>query len=153
CHPRPIRNEPGDITDGLASYASGSSVSGGTCMEKMTSVAGTLLVGLLTAAPLLAQFESAAQLPRPARLVSFDPQTVELNNIQGQWALTAGEVVLKDLGQRGIEARQCWQLVRQLGLTEHGSLGGSRELMEYWLIGGQAPHWLPHEIRSMPIDL
>jgi hypothetical protein len=95
----------------------------------------------------------AAQMPRAEKLASFDPQTVELKHLRGQWSLTAGEAVLKNLGPRGVEARQSWQLVRQLKLTQRGSLGGSRQLLEYWLSDGQAPRWLPPDVRSMPIDL
>ena len=42
-------------------------------------------------------------------------------------------------GKREQEAYQVGNLIRQLGLNQHGVIGGKELVMEYWLVNGQAP--------------
>jgi hypothetical protein len=85
-------------------------------------------------------------------LVHFDDRIVELQWHEGHWQLWAGPELIKDFGPRQAEARQALSLVRELHLTERGTVGTPRTIMEYWLSDGRAPAGMLPAVRSMPID-
>jgi hypothetical protein len=90
--------------------------------------------------------------PVPGNLPKFDPRHVELRRVDNHWQLAAGRTVLKDFGNRESEARTVLRLIRELGLTQLGTIGEPRPIMEYWLTDGRAPQGLVNGIHFMPID-
>jgi hypothetical protein len=66
--------------------------------------------------------------------------------------MTAGGVALKDFGPREAEARQALRLIRDLHLTQYGTVGGPEPVMEYWLSDGHAPQGLAGGLRTLPFD-
>ena len=72
-------------------------------------------------------------------LTSFDYRQADIQWLDGRWQLRAGPVWLKDFGRQEADAREAMRLIRELKLTEFGSIGSPRPLLEYWLSGGQAP--------------
>jgi hypothetical protein len=102
--------------------------------------------------PLPALAGSGPALVRDENLVTFDPAQVELRRFDGRWVLAHGPTVLKDFGRREEEARQAWHLIRDLRLSQLGTLGGSQAVMEYWLSNGQPPDRLPRGVRTLALD-
>ncbi len=72
-------------------------------------------------------------------LQTFDPDTLELTWTDNRWRLTVGGAVLKDFGRRESEGRQAERLLRTLRLTQHGTIGSTSPVLEYWLADGRAP--------------
>ncbi|MFO0846292.1 MAG: hypothetical protein U0797_28610 [Gemmataceae bacterium] len=88
----------------------------------------------------------AAPAPFPLQgenLQSFDPKALQIVWANRHWLLTSGGEVVKDFGTHEQEARQALTVIRELGLTQHGVVGGPTPAMEYWLADGQAPRGLP----------
>ena len=54
--------------------------------------------------------------------------------------------------RREFEARQALRLIRELHLTQRGTVGGPDPIMEYWLADGQAPQGLVSGLRTVPLD-
>jgi hypothetical protein len=50
--------------------------------------------------------------------------------------------VLKDFGGQEDEARAALRLIRDLNLTQHGTIGGPQPVLEFWLSQGKAPEGL-----------
>lgn len=79
-----------------------------------------------------------------AGLFDFDYRQTELRNVNGHWILYAGQAALKDLGTNESEAREAARLVRDLRLTQHGTIGAPQPVIEYWLSEGRAPQTFAH---------
>lgn len=94
----------------------------------------------------------AGRMPAES-LISFDPQRTDLVWREHRWQLVAGDVLLKDFGRHQAEGRELQRLVRDLGLTQLGSVGSPRPVMEYWLTQGQPPRGMPPGLRLSPLDL
>jgi hypothetical protein len=90
--------------------------------------------------------------PPAENLVPFDTIRADLSWAGNRWVLKSGDVVLKDFGQREFEARQALRLVRDLHLTQHGTVGSPNPVMEYWLSNGRAPQGLTTGLRLVPLD-
>ena len=104
------------------------------------------------AAPSPGAAAPAAASPPQEALQSFDPGRAELQWTDRRWQLVAGDVVLKDFGPHQEEARAALRLVRQLGLTQRGTVGTPRPVMEYWLAGGRAPQGLVAGLHPVALD-
>src|SRR5690242_18015177 len=89
---------------------------------------------------------SAPTVPAPPvpvqaeKLTTFDYRAADVHWIDGRWQLHAGGVLIKDFGHREQDAREALRILRNLRLTQHGTIGTPRPIMEYWLASGQAPH-------------
>jgi hypothetical protein len=90
--------------------------------------------------------------PQPDSLLTFDYRLADVQWTDGRWQLTAGQVVLKDFGRHETEAREALRLVRELRLTQLGTLGSPRPIAEYWLADGQAPRGLVSGLRTVALD-
>jgi hypothetical protein len=86
------------------------------------------------------------------QLQTFDPSQAELRRAGDRWELVAGGVKLKDLGRSEADAREALRLVREMHLTQHGTIGGSTPAIEYWLSDGQAPQGLGASRRLLAFD-
>ena len=95
---------------------------------------------------------AAAPPAAPEALQSFDSNRAEVQWTGGRWQVVAGGVVLKDFGARQEEARTALRLMRQLRLTQHGTVGAPRPVMEYWLADGRAPQGLVRDLHPLPLD-
>src|SRR5262249_10144550 len=69
--------------------------------------------------------------PQPDSLWTFDWNQADVQWTEGRWLLTAGKVVLKDFGRHETEAREALRLVRELHLTQLGTLGTPQPIAEY----------------------
>jgi hypothetical protein len=90
--------------------------------------------------------------PPQETLQSFDPGRAELDWSQGRWKVVAGDVVLKDFGPRQEEARAALRLVRELRLSQRGTVGTPGPVMEYWLADGRAPQGLVPALHPVSLD-
>jgi hypothetical protein len=128
-----------------------------------------LLFALFVSGSVLAQAPRSFQLspaPLPALLpappteevnpredlLTFDPRLVELVWRDHRWQVLCAGQVLKDFGRRESEARQALLLMQQLGLSQRGSVGNPRTVMEYWLVDGRGPSGLTPGLRRLPLD-
>ena len=112
---------------------------------------------LFGASVLAAQNTTAAQQP-PSNadlkesLVSFDYRLAELEWRDGRWQLRAGGVWLKDFGGHERDARDALNLIRELHLNQHGTVGTLRPVIEYWLSDGHAPTTATPAARAIAFD-
>ncbi len=87
------------------------------------------------------------------KLQHFDPHAVRLRWENRHWQLMHQGTVLKDFGLREHDARQALRLIHDLKLTEHGTVGSPRPVMEYWLSDGHAPQALAlGGLRMLPLN-
>jgi len=82
-------------------------------------------------------------------LVTFDSLNTRLDWREGRWQIVSGTQLVKDFGTRASEARQAHALIRDLRLTQVGTIGGERPVMEYWLASGQAPQGRAWSMRTI----
>jgi hypothetical protein len=80
-----------------------------------------------------------AKTPGPENLVTFDYRRAELRWSDQRWELMADGVLLKDFGRREADAREALRVIQNLGLTQRGTVGTPRPIMEYWLADGMPP--------------
>jgi hypothetical protein len=88
----------------------------------------------------------------PANLVIFDPAQAELRWQDNRWQLFAGDVPLKDFGRYEADGRAALRVVRELQLTEYGTVGRPRPVIEYWLSHGLPPQGPASGLRTIAID-
>lgn len=97
------------------------------------------------------------RLPDPASareiLTTFDPRQVDLQWKDNRWQLLSGGVLIKDFGRRQADGREALRLIRELNLTQRGTVGTPQPVMEYWLAGGQAPRGQAMGLRLSELDL
>jgi hypothetical protein len=91
-------------------------------------------------------------IPPVETLTTFDSRLAELRWDGNRWQLWAGDVWLKDFGKHESEAREALRLVRELRLTQHGSIGTPQPVVEYWLAGGHAPQGPSASLRTFPFE-
>jgi hypothetical protein len=89
--------------------------------------------------PPVAELRPPAAADLPENLTTFDNGQAEIQWLDGRWQLRAGTVWLKDFGRHESEAREALRIIRELKLTQVGSLGYPRPVLEYWLANGRAP--------------
>jgi hypothetical protein len=92
------------------------------------------------------------QASQAETLVPFDYRTAEIRWIDNRWQLLSGGVWLKDFGKGESDAREALRLIRDMRLTQHGTIGSPRSVMEYWLADGLAPQGSALGQRLVPID-
>src|SRR5262245_6812006 len=102
--------------------------------------------------PLPALAGTEVPLVRDENLATFDPALVELRWQDQCWLLVHDGSILKDFGRREEAAREAWRLIRDLRLSQRGTIGGPQPVLEYWLAEGQPPRWLPRGLRTMALD-
>jgi hypothetical protein len=115
---------------------------------------------LLLAAVLVASQPASGQAPAvPAeQLVTFDPDQTELRWTNTSWQLVAGSTLVRDFGRNQVAGWEALRLIRSLHLTQHGTLGSPRPILEYWLSNGQAPqglgggHLVPIDLSSLRVE-
>ena len=86
-------------------------------------------------------------------LTPFDPQRVELTRNGNSWQLMYNGSVLKDCGWSEMDGKQALQLIRDLGLNQHGTVGSPNVVMEYWLHDGKAPHSAANGLPAATLDV
>src|SRR5258708_32645313 len=86
------------------------------------------------------------------RLTTFDAASADLNWSFKGWQLLADGAALKDFGRSEWEARQALRLIRELGLNQHGVIGGPNPSLEYWLSHGEAPRAPKHGLAVPTVD-
>jgi hypothetical protein len=87
-----------------------------------------------------------------ANLTTFDYHAAEVRWVTHHWELFANGTRIKDLGPREFEAREALRLIRDLRLTQRGTIGSPQPIMEYWLCDGNAPRHYGGSIQALPID-
>ncbi len=94
----------------------------------------------------------AAPAPLVENLVGFDCGLSDLRWEGGNWVIRAGDVLVKELGNRPLEARDALRLIRELRLNQRGTVGSPQPVLEYWLSDGQAPTRNPTGMSLVPFD-
>jgi hypothetical protein len=82
----------------------------------------------------------------------FDYRIATLDWDGKRWELRAGTVHLKDFARES-EAREALRILRDLRLTERGTVGTPEPILEYWLSDGAAPQAFGGGFRTTPFDL
>lgn len=103
--------------------------------------------------PMTREVGGEVQTLQPEKFSTFDPHSLRIERRDRRWTLEVNQLVLKDCGERQEEARQTWNLIRQLQLDQRCVLGGSKPVVEYWLTRGKPPSVLPRGLRSIPVNL
>lgn len=86
------------------------------------------------------------------KLVTFDPNKVELAWLSQGWQLRVQDELLKDFGRREKDARDALRLIRELRLNQRGTVGYPNVVMEYWLSNGAPPQALSTGHRTLSIN-
>jgi hypothetical protein len=86
------------------------------------------------------------------QLTRFDDRMAELQWNGGRWQLWSGAVMLKEFGRHEADARLALTVVREMHLTQHGTVGAPRAIMEYWLSDGRVPTESVPGLRTISID-
>lgn len=71
--------------------------------------------------------------------VDFNPDQVEARNVQGQWVVAAGSLLLGNFGDSEADARDAVRVIKHYRFDKHCAVGPPQPAMEYWLVNGQAP--------------
>ena len=71
--------------------------------------------------------------------VDFNPDQVEARNVQGQWVVAAGSLLLGNFGDSETDARDAVRVIKHYRFDKHCVFGTPQPAMEYWLVNGQAP--------------
>jgi hypothetical protein len=88
-----------------------------------------------------------------APLIKFDHRELELRRAGDRWQIRGGADFIKDLGTNETDAKEALRLIRELRLTEHGTIGSRHPIIEYWLSDKQSPEGLVQRHRLGAIDL
>jgi hypothetical protein len=102
--------------------------------------------------PAPAQHQDSPPVVLDEELTQFDDRMAELQWNGGRWQLWSGAHLLKDFGRHESDARLALNVVREMHLTQHGTVGSPRAIMEYWLSDGRAPTESVQGLRTIPID-
>jgi len=76
-------------------------------------------------------------LPAPETKFSINAVDVTLKRISGTWQLWAGQKMLRDFGDRELDARDALRVYRDLRPTEWVTIGGPKPIVEYALVNGR----------------
>ena len=103
---------------------------------------------------------STTPMPRPdappvvldEEFSHFDDRMAELQWNGGRWQLWSGAQLLKDFGRHEADGRLALTVIREMHLTQRGTIGSPRPIMEYWLSDGRAPTESVPGLRTIPID-
>src|SRR5262249_27785686 len=71
--------------------------------------------------------------PKKEELVPLDPAKAEIRWQNNRWQLLSGGVWIKDLGTNETDAREALHLIQEMHLTQRGTVGKPKPVMEYWL--------------------
>ena len=71
--------------------------------------------------------------------ITFDPERLTVENINGNWKIVEGNHWLMDFDQEEGEARQALKIIKYYGMDSHCFVGRPNPSMEYWLVNGNAP--------------
>jgi hypothetical protein len=112
----------------------------------------TFVLGVLLSPRIPAQSPPvvpAAQNPQSPSHQQFDNTSLQVTRRAGRWQLWAGNQMMKDLGAGEREANEVLQVLRDLRVTSHASIGDG---FDYWLADGQAPSALTRRRQVIPFD-
>jgi hypothetical protein len=69
----------------------------------------------------------------------FDSRAAQLRQMDGSWKIVVGNQVLKDFGNRQLEARDALKAIQFYRFNEQHFVGRGENRMEYYLVSGQPP--------------
>jgi hypothetical protein len=104
-------------------------------------------------APVAPSSPSTENTVAEEQLTPIHPQLVDLQWTDDRWQLVDQGAVIKDFGHREKEAQAALAIIRDLHLTQRGTIGSPQPVMEYWLVNGHAPTRMARGLRPKPIDL
>ncbi|MBI5687937.1 MAG: carboxypeptidase regulatory-like domain-containing protein [Verrucomicrobia bacterium] len=93
----------------------------------------------LVAVAVFAVTFAACRAAPPHAEVGFNPDLVEARFFQGQWVVSAGQLLLGNFGDSEADARDAVRVIKHYRFDKHCAVGPPRPAMEYWLVNGQAP--------------
>jgi hypothetical protein len=81
----------------------------------------------------------------------IDPSTLNAREIEGRWVVTAGREVVKDFGADRASAHETARILRELRITQVGTVPGSRPELLYGLVDGKAPRGANARLTVVPV--
>jgi hypothetical protein len=110
--------------------------------------------GVVATVPLtVTQSHDMSNTSPKENLAAFDPTQTEIRWINNRWQLLAGGVFIKEFGANEGDAREALRVIRDLHLSQRGTVGQPQPVMEYWLADGQPPQTAVAGLRLLPLDL
>src|SRR5262249_3669332 len=79
------------------------------------------------------------KLPQPENKFTLNSNDVSLKRVSGGWQLWAGQRMVRDFGDREMDARNALRVFRDLRPTEWGSIGGAEPGVGYALVDRRPP--------------
>jgi len=80
--------------------------------------------------------------PQPENKFPINPTDVSLKRVNGSWQLWAGQRLLRDFGDRELDARDALRVYHDLRPTEWVTIGSPKPVVEYGLVNGRPPSTL-----------
>ena len=84
--------------------------------------------------------------------VRIDPNTLELRNERGQWAIASGSDNLAEFGRNEWTAREALKVVQDLRATEFCCMATGNEPVTFFLQNGKAPDHVPFAVQGERFD-
>src|SRR5262245_2151581 len=85
-------------------------------------------------------------------LRSIDPGTVTAGQVDGRWQVRAGSELLNDFGPDRGSAVETARVIREMRVTQFGSVPGARPEFRYWLTEGKAPRGTNTQLVVVPVS-
>jgi hypothetical protein len=79
------------------------------------------------------------KLPQPENKFALNASDVTLKRLAGGWQLWAGQKMLRDFGDREMDARDAYRVYKDLRSTEWVTIGSGKPIVEYALVNGRPP--------------
>jgi hypothetical protein len=77
-------------------------------------------------------------LPEPEKKISLRSGNVSVKRINNSWQLWAGQLLLRDFGDRELDARNSLRVYQDLRPTEWVIIGSGKPIVEYGLMNGRS---------------
>jgi hypothetical protein len=84
-------------------------------------------------------------------LLSFDPQSITAERIEGRWLVRTGKEILKDFGPDRAAATEVARVLQDLRFNQLGVVPGSSPPFEYGLIDGKAARGTNSKLVVIPV--
>jgi len=101
---------------------------------------GILLLPIVAGAASIATKITAPPLPAPREdCISFNPQNVEVRQINGTWKIVEGNMWMLDFGGNELQARGALAVIKYYKMNSQCFVGRPDPSMQYYLVNGRSP--------------
>jgi hypothetical protein len=101
---------------------------------------GILLLPIVAGAASITTRAITPQLLAPREdCISFNPQNVEVRQINGRWKVVEGNMWMLDFGANEVQARKALAVIKHYRMNSQCFVGRPGPSMQYYLVNGRSP--------------